>query len=184
MASGVATTAVRTARALFRGPLPATGAALCAGEISAAHAEVLATSTLHQANHAIQAAEPIGLDAARRLDPTGLGKAGTTTMDQMVAVRGILAPEAGQLVALEPLAHPADHHDTRSGGQRTADALEELARRQLDGGQLPKTVGSGPSSVSSSTCPASTVGVAGRAGWVGRWAGPGRWTRGGSAAGR
>src|SRR4029453_10455936 len=41
MAATTATTAVRTARALFRGPLPASGAALCAGELSVAHAEVL-----------------------------------------------------------------------------------------------------------------------------------------------
>src|SRR4029450_12225432 len=72
MASGAATTAVRTARALFRGPLPATGAALCAGELSAAHAEVLAASTLHHADHAIHEAEPTLLEAARRLDPSGL----------------------------------------------------------------------------------------------------------------
>ena len=59
----------------------------------------------------------------------------TTTIDRMVAVRGIMTPEAGQtlLMALEPLARPADHHDTRSGGQRTADALTELARRHLVG---------------------------------------------------
>jgi hypothetical protein len=40
-------------------------------------------------------------------------------------VDGLLEPEAGHVVlaALEPLARPADAHDTRSGGQRTADAL-------------------------------------------------------------
>jgi hypothetical protein len=74
MASGVATTAVRTARALFRGPLAAAGTALLNGEFSVAHAEVLATSTLHAATQAIQAAEPVLLDAARRLDPSGLRK--------------------------------------------------------------------------------------------------------------
>jgi hypothetical protein len=72
MAATTATTAVRTARALFRGPLPDSGAALCAGEISAAHAEVLAASTLHAPNHAIKDAEPTLLDAASRLDPSGL----------------------------------------------------------------------------------------------------------------
>ena len=77
MASGAATTAVRTARALFRGPLPESGKALCAGDISAAHAEVLATSTLHQADHVIQEAEPTLLGAARHQDPTGLRKAVT-----------------------------------------------------------------------------------------------------------
>jgi hypothetical protein len=63
-----------------------------------------------------------------------------------VAVRGIMTPEAGQtlITALEPLARPADAADTRSGGQRTADALAELARRQLERGQLPVTGGVRP----------------------------------------
>src|SRR4030095_6149530 len=58
----------------------------------------------------------------------------------------IMPPEAGQTLqaALEPLARPADAADTRSGGQRTADALTELARRQLERGQLPKTGGVRP----------------------------------------
>jgi hypothetical protein len=173
MASGAATTAVRTARALFRGPLPESGKALCAGDISAAHAEVLATSTLHQADHVIQEAEPTLLGAARHQDPTGLRKAVThfeytvdpdgadakaqrryerqglwltVTFDRMVAVRGIMTSEAGQtlITALDSLSRPADTADTRSGGQRTADALEELARRQLEGGHLPKTGGVRP----------------------------------------
>jgi hypothetical protein len=173
MAATTATTTVRTARALFRGPLPESGTALCAGEISAAHAEVLATSTLHVPHHSVAEAEATLLDAARRLDPPGLRKVVThfeytldpdradaaaqrryerqgvwftTTMDRMVAVRGILTPEAGQIVqaALDPLARPADHHDTRSGGQRTADALTEIARRQLERGQLPLTGGARP----------------------------------------
>jgi Domain of unknown function (DUF222)/HNH endonuclease len=45
---------------------------------------------------------------------------------------------------LEPLARPADAQDTRSGGQRTADALTELARRALEGGRLPQTGGVRP----------------------------------------
>src|SRR5829696_5016934 len=138
MASGTAATAVRTARALFRGPLPESGTALCAGELSAAHAEVLAASTLHLPDHVIEDTEPTLLDAARRLDPTGLRKVVThfgytldpdradaaaqrryerrglwltVTLDRMVAVRGIMTPEAGQplITALEPLARPADH---------------------------------------------------------------------------
>src|SRR4030095_3837100 len=58
----------------------------------------------------------------------------------------IMPPEAGQTLqaALEPLARPADAADTRSGGQRTADALTEIARRQLEGGQLPVTGGVRP----------------------------------------
>ncbi len=68
------------------------------------------------------------------------------TFDGMVAVDGLLGPEAGQslLAALEPLARPADAQDTRSGGQRRADALAELARRSLEGGRLPQTGGVRP----------------------------------------
>jgi Domain of unknown function (DUF222)/HNH endonuclease len=64
----------------------------------------------------------------------------------MVAVDGLLEPEAGSIVlaALEPLARPAAAQDCRSGGQRTADALTELARRQLEGGGLPKAGGVRP----------------------------------------
>jgi Domain of unknown function (DUF222)/HNH endonuclease len=61
-------------------------------------------------------------------------------------VDGLLEPEAGQtvLAALEPLARPADAADDRSGSQRRADALAELARRQLEGGQLPRSGGVRP----------------------------------------
>src|SRR4029450_4929842 len=156
-----------------RAPRPASGGARCAGETSPAHAEPLATSTLHVPDQAIQAAEPTLLDWARRQDPTGLRKVVThlqytvdpdgadaaaqrryerrgmwftTTIDRMVVVRGILPPEAGQIVqgALEPLSRPADAADIRSGGQRTADALTEMARRQLESGQLPLTGGVRP----------------------------------------
>src|SRR4029453_14013589 len=155
------------------GPLPESGAALCAGELSVAHAEVLAASTLHLPDHVVADAEPTLLDSARRLDTTGLRQAVahlqytidpdgadeqaqrryerrgvwvTTTIDRMVAVRGIMTPEAGQILqeALEPLARPADHHDTRSGGHRPPRALTERARQQLESGQLPVTGGVRP----------------------------------------
>src|SRR5215207_8258756 len=133
MAATTATSQVRTARALFRGPLPESGTALCAGELSAAHAEVLAASTLHLPDHVVADAEPTLLDPTRRLDPPGLrqvvthfgytidpdradaaaqrryerrGLWLTVTLDRMVAVRGIMTPEAGQplITALDP--HP------------------------------------------------------------------------------
>jgi hypothetical protein len=113
------------------------------------------------------------LDAARRLDPPRLRQAIThlrlvadpegadrqaerqhqqrgvwlsATWAGMVAVNGLLDPEAGQTLAaaLEPLARPANAHDTRSGGQRRADALAELARRSLEGGRLPRSGGVRP----------------------------------------
>jgi hypothetical protein len=158
---------------LFRGPLAATAQALTGGAISVAHARVLAHGTQDLADHLAVAAEPVLVEAAGRLDPPRLrrvlghlqqvadpdgaegererryGRRGvwlTPTLDAMVAMEGLLEPEAGQtlLAALEPLARPQDAHDVRSGSQRTADALAELARRALEGGWLPQTGGVRP----------------------------------------
>jgi Domain of unknown function (DUF222) len=173
MSAATATSLVRTARALFRGPLAATAAALTEGAISPAHASVVAHSTHDLPAHVAAEAEPVLLDAARRLDPPRLRQAVAhlrlvadpegadaqaerrhqrrglwlaATWAGMVALQGLLEPEAGQTLAaaLEPLARPATAHDTRSGGQRRADALTELARRQLEGGRLPRAGGVRP----------------------------------------
>jgi hypothetical protein len=173
MSSGAAHSAVRTARALFRGPLPETAQALLNGELSPAHAKAVVGGTHHLPDHVTAAAEPVVLEAARRLDPPQLrrlvghlcqvadpdgadceterrherrGVWLSTSFDGMVAVDGLLEPEAGAIVqaALEPLARPADADDTRKGGQRTADALTELARRALEAGRLPQAGGVGP----------------------------------------
>ena len=63
-----------------------------------------------------------------------------------MAVEGLLEPEAGQalMAALAPLARPADATDNRSGSQRHADALAEVARRSLEGGRLPQAGGMRP----------------------------------------
>ena len=168
-----ASSAVRTARALFRGPLAATGQALCDGKLSPAHARVLAVGTKDLPDHVTAEAEPLLLETAAHLDPPQLRRAighlllaadpdgadakaerdherrglwMTPTFEGMVAVDGLLEAEAGQIVmaALEPLARPAAAGDTRKGSQRNADALAELARRALEGGQLPKTGGVRP----------------------------------------
>jgi Domain of unknown function (DUF222)/HNH endonuclease len=172
MSAAAATSSVRTARALFRGPLTATGQAVVAGELSPAHARVLADSTHHLPTQVAAEAEPVLLDAARRLDPRlrqavahlrlvadpdgadrqaerRLERRGlwwSATWDGMVALNGLLDPEAGQTLeaALEPLARPTTGDDERSGGQRRADALTELARRQLEGGRLPRSGGVRP----------------------------------------
>ena len=88
-------------------------------------------------------------DAADRHTEVRYGRRGlwlAPTLEGMVAVDGLLEPEAGQVVlaALEPLARPADAEDARSGGQRRADALAELAGRSLEGGGLPQTGGVRP----------------------------------------
>jgi hypothetical protein len=173
MSAGTAHSLVRTARALFRGPLAATGQALVDGEVSLAHAQVLAHSTHDLPDHVAAEAEPVLLEAARRLDPPRLRQAiahlrlvadpegadrraerqhrqrgvwVSATWEGMVALQGLLDPEAGQtlVAALEPLARPANAHDPRSGGQRRADALTELARRHLEGGRLPQSGGVRP----------------------------------------
>jgi Domain of unknown function (DUF222) len=63
---------VRTARALYRGPLTQTAQALTQGAISPAHASVLAAGTHDLAGHRTAEAEPVLLAAAGRLDPPRL----------------------------------------------------------------------------------------------------------------
>jgi hypothetical protein len=172
-ARGAAHTSVRTARALFRGPLAATAQALTNGELSVTHAAVLAHGTQDLPAQVAAEAEPVLVEAARRLDPPRLrqvighlqlvadpdgadrraerrharrGLWLAPTLEGMVALDGLLEPEAGQslLAALEPLARPPSADDERSGGQRRADALAELARRSLEAGRLPQTGGVRP----------------------------------------
>ena len=173
LGASTATSLVRTARALFRGPLAATAHALCDGELSVAHARVLAHGTHDLPEQVTVEAEPVLVEAACRLDPPRLrrvlghlqlvadpdgadrdtqrrqqrrGLWLAPTWEGMVAVEGLLEPEAGQLLAaaLDPLAGPTSAHDTRSGAQRRADALAELARRNLEGGRLPRSGGVRP----------------------------------------
>jgi Domain of unknown function (DUF222) len=91
----------------------------------------------------------------------------------MVAIDGLLDAEAGEtlLTALEPLARPTVADDDRSGAQRNADALTELARRQLEGGQLPQIGGVRPQVVVTIDL-ASLLGKAGLPGGEGGWVGP------------
>jgi hypothetical protein len=187
--------------ALHRGPLPGTAKALADGELSYAHAAALARSTQHLPPATTAAAEPVLLEAARRLDPPGLRKVVghlcevadpdaaeqqaalhrherrglwvAPTFEGMVAVDGLLDPEAGEtlLTALEPLARPTTAEDERSGAQRCADALTELARRALEGGRLPQTGGVRPQVIVTVDL-ASLLGHAGVPGGEGGWVGP------------
>jgi hypothetical protein len=199
MSTDAARSAVRTARALFRGALPQTAQALVAGDISPAHAKAVADGTQDLPDHVKLDAEPVLLEAAGRLDPPQLrrlvghlvqvadpasadrqrdqrhdrrGLWLTPTFDGMVAVDGLLEAEAGDIVqaALEPLARPADAHDTRKGGQRTADALTELARRALEGGRLPRAGGVRPQllvTVDLDSLVSRPGGMGGEAEWAG-----------------
>ena len=75
MGAGAAHRLVRTARALFRGPLHRTGQAVLAGELAPAHARVLADRTQDLSAATVAEAEPVLVDAARRLDPPRLRRA-------------------------------------------------------------------------------------------------------------
>jgi hypothetical protein len=199
MGAGAAHSALRCARALFRGPLAHTGQALVNGKLSVAHAKVLADGTHQLPTQVAAEAEPVLLEAAGRLDPPTLRQAVgwvcqvadpdgadrqaerrhqrrglwlSPTWEGMVAVDGLLEPESGSilLAALEPLARPADAEDTRSGGQRTADALTELARRGLEGGRLPQAGGVRPQllvTVDLDSLLGRPGGLGGELGWAG-----------------
>jgi Domain of unknown function (DUF222)/HNH endonuclease len=173
MAPGTASQRVRTARALHCGPLPATAAALAAGEVSYQHAAALADATHDLPAARTAEAEPVLVDAARRLDPSRLRRLAahlrdvvdpdaaeertrarldrrglwlSPTFDGMVALDGLLDPEAGEAAraALTPLARPTGPDDGRSAAQRRADALGELARHALQAGKLPDSGGLRP----------------------------------------
>jgi Domain of unknown function (DUF222)/HNH endonuclease len=173
LTAGAARQHVQVARALYRGPLPQTAAALAAGELSGGHAVVLAQGTSDLDPTTTVAAEPVLLDAARRLDPAGLRRVVTHlrvvadpdredqqaqrrfeqrglqvagTWQGMVALHGLLDPEAGEtlLAALDPLTRPTGAEDPRTAAQRRADALTELARQALASGRLPDSGGLRP----------------------------------------
>jgi hypothetical protein len=199
LGAGAAAGSVRTARALFGGPLAVTAAALTAGELSPAHARVLAVGTQELPEQVTVEAEAVLVEAAGRLDPPRLrrvlghlqlvadpdgaedraerrqqrrGLWLAPTFEGLVAVDGLLEAEAGQslLAALEPLARPADATDTRSGGQRRADGLAELARRSLEAGRLPQAGGVRPQllvTVELDSLLDRPGAVGGEAGWAG-----------------
>jgi hypothetical protein len=164
---------VRTARMLHRGPLAGTAQALADGEVSYQHAAALAEVTHDLPPTRVAEAEPVLLDAARRLDPPSLRRLTThlrdlvdpdhaeergrarlerrglwlsPTFEGLVDVEGLLDAEAGEAVraALEPLARPTGPDDERSGAQRRADALAELARGALQADRLPDSGGLRP----------------------------------------
>ena len=116
---------------------------------------------------ALRDAEPILLEAARRLDarqlryvtaqlrhwldPDGSLKDAnrdyerrhlylSELLDGMFAIDGMLDAEGGSLLrsALDALMGPPERDDGRTTSQRRADALVEMAERQLDQGELPQ----------------------------------------------
>jgi Domain of unknown function (DUF222) len=96
--------------------------------------------------HLLVVADPDGADAAAQRQHEQRWVSLTPTFEGMLTVEGVLQAEAGQtvLAALEPFARPTTGDDDRTAGQRTADALVEMARRTLEAGQLPQTGGVRP----------------------------------------
>src|SRR5664279_354626 len=172
LSAGEASERVRTARVLAD-DLPVSADALAGGDLSYAHARVLASAAGELPAESLPTVEPILVEAARHtdpaglralctqvrtmLDPTGAEEAAALAHDRRhlsisatfagtVVLDGVLDPEAGAtvLAALAPLAAPGGADDDRTPAQRRADALVELARRALDGAALPSVGGERP----------------------------------------
>ena len=171
LTAGAARGRVDTAALLSVWPLVA--AAFAEGAISYPHASMV-TSTLSTLPLAVAVdAQPVLVEAAKLLDTRRLaqtarrlrhivdpdGQGGlderhyeqrwlevVTTFAGTVAVNGVLDAESGAvlLTALEALMGPPAPDDDRSGPQRRADALVELARVGLDHANLPDVGGERP----------------------------------------
>jgi hypothetical protein len=159
---------VKTARLLRS--LPKLGIATQSGEISGEHLQQVARLVDQVGVKQVAEVDATLADAARQLDvprfavvcervrahldPDGADPAGdfdkrTLTVSPaggMLLLRGQLDAEGGAalVTALDALSTPPGAGDERSAGQRRADALVELARRQLAGGALPSVGGQRP----------------------------------------
>jgi hypothetical protein len=206
--------------------MPATAAALAAGQVSVDHAAVIARSMVELPGGLSVEQERVAEENlaswARAHDPVTVGRLGrhlvhaldTATLaereqrahhrrevrlsdagDGSTRLSGRLDGESAAMVraALDPLAAPCPgpdgERDPRTAGQRTADALVELARRANDGGTLPAGHGIRPHlSViitldSLLTQPSDTTGGGFAAGRAGRYAGGGGGLGGGAGRG-
>ena len=135
---------------------------------------MLAAGTHDLPDHVAAEAEPVLVEAARRLDPPRLrrviahlrlvadpdgadaqaerryGQRGlwlSSTWEGMVAVNGLLDPEAGQtlLAALEPLARPTDADDDRSVASAAPMPWPSWPAAPWRPAGSPRPVGSDPS---------------------------------------
>ena len=158
MNAGAARAAVRLAKTLHR--LPATQAAFDAGEISRAHASVLADAYTEERAEQLACIEAGLVEFAKQVDPKSLraavgqytdaidGDDGAGDDEKAYAknkfhcslvgdrVRGDLSldPEAGEIVSAAVEAMAADlkvDGDQRRTSQRHAEALVEICRRSL-----------------------------------------------------
>jgi hypothetical protein len=171
MGTSAAARRLHIARQLME--LPGTATAWRRGEISTGHAAVIGRTVDDMGAERARSAEPLLLEAAaedstpgqvwlmgqqarHRLDPQGaLDSANAvyarrhlnlvTNLDGALELVGLLDAEGGAVVrsAIDTLTRPLPG-DERQPSQRRADALVEIARRQLDGGSLPGTGGQRP----------------------------------------
>ena len=153
--------------------LPQTEAAFSQGEISYRHAALIARTADKLGDKFDSQAETILVTAAKELDTWRLRRATmflrhclepdgvladandaherrylylSQTYDGIFRLDGQLDADGGAALqtALDALMGPPAADDDRTGSQCRADALVELARRQLDGGQLPQVGGQKP----------------------------------------
>ena len=152
--------------------LPDAQAQFESGGIGLSHAAVLARVVTDLGKDAARLASPALLDAAKEIDPTGLRTIGrclhqtadpegslaaairdharrylhlSQNFDGLYQLDGLLDAEGGAALrtALEALIEPLPG-DVRTAPQRRADALVELATRQLQSGSLPTVHGQRP----------------------------------------
>ena len=154
--------------------LPVMAAALAAGDITAAHLQILGAATRRHDPDRVAADEKTLVDLARQFDPRTFALCVerwvavtfpdrherdtenaydsrwlrlAETLGGMVSVAGMLDPDTARLLqlAIDALARKAGASDDRTQAQRNADALGDLARIALNADQLPVTGGSRPS---------------------------------------
>jgi hypothetical protein len=170
LTSGAARERVSVARRLRE--LPATSAAFRAGEIGYGHVRQISAAADGVDPGVVSEGEPILVEAARNLDPRRLGVvvahwrhavdpdgflAGANdahgrrrfdiseTFEAMTVLDGQLYGDDGAMVrtAIDAYSKPLPG-DTRTPTQRRADALVELARQVLNGGDAPSSGGERP----------------------------------------
>jgi hypothetical protein len=178
--------------------LPLTSQNALDGTIGFHHVAVIAHCASQVGTDAVRAVEPTLVEAARKVDPRSLRIVTrrlrycvdpdgafadseldharrslnvSQTFDGVFHVDGLLDAEGGALLrtALDALDDRVPGDD-RTAWQRRADALVELARRQLQSGSLPSVAGERPHltvTASEATLRAERGCAAGEMGWAG-----------------
>jgi Domain of unknown function (DUF222) len=171
LSGGAASERVEVSRQLAS--LPQTAEAFSQGDISYRHAALIARTAGELGDLMESHAEEILVTAAKELDPLRLryvtrhlrhclqpdgvlGEANeaherrflylSQTFDGIFRLDGQLDADGGAALktVLDALMGPPAEDDRRTATQRRADAMVELARRQLDGGRLPEVGGQKP----------------------------------------